>query len=156
MPSRRDILIGMIILAMRHTSPTLALTIDISPSGSRRISIAIADFIANSQSETTIARGVTANIEADLIDGKSFDVVTSKTYVGADTLPDFSLWRSRGVIALIVGRVSGMASNRVRIEFRLWDVAAGKQITGGQHFVDLDNWLPAAHLISEAVTKALQ
>jgi TolB protein len=153
--SRRNLLVGTIGLATWHISPVLAVDAEIS-GGSRRRSVAIADFIANSQSEIAVARGMVANVEADLIDSNLFNVVSSKTSAHVDALPDFDLWRRRRIDALIVGRVSMSIQNRIKIEFRLWNVMPGKQITAGMHFVELDNWPPTAHLISEAITSALR
>jgi TolB protein len=152
--NRRNLLFGTIALAASHISPLLALDVDVS--GGRRRSIAVLSFNANTKSEITIARGCVANIEVDLIDAGLFNVASSNIYVHADAVPDFDFWRRRMIGALVVGRVSVLLRTSLKIEFRVWDVMAGQQKTGGMHFAELDNWPPVAHLISETITSALR
>ena len=127
----RNLLVGPIALAALYVSSAGALNI-----ARRAKAIAIVSFNANSQPEIAIGRGVVANVEADLIDSNLFKVVINDVHV-EKAVPDFDYWRTRRVDALIVGRVSKLVLDRVKIEFRLWDVVAGKQITGGMHFVEV-------------------
>ncbi len=70
--------------------------------------------------------------------------------------PRFPDWRSIRADALVVGRVGLGPDGRIVAEFRLWDVAAGKQLTGQRFATSAQNWrrvgphhrrsgLPAAH-----------
>jgi Tol biopolymer transport system component len=161
MTTRRSIIVGPIALAVWRCSSTLAFGASGEP---RRRGVAITSFNANSRAEVKIARDVVATIEADLIDNDSFNVTNSSTYAHVDAVPDFDLWRRRSVDALVTGRIMVLQqvqflkerSLPLKIEFRVWDVMVGKQIVGGQRFVELDAWPPVAHQISEDTTSALR
>ena len=131
------------------------LAVHAAAGGVGRKLVAIANFNANAKPEIDIARRVVAVLEADLINGDLFNVVRSNIYVNANALPDFGLWRIRRVDALVVGSVQ-QQSQTMKIEFRMWDVMAGKQITGAMHIVERENWVPVVHVISDAVTSALR
>ena len=68
-----------------------------------------------------------------------------------DAAPGFEKWRAAGVQGLVTGRVSRDASGRLKVEFRLWDVTSGQQITGQQYGTDAANARRAGHLISDSV-----
>ena len=70
---------------------------------------------------------------------------------GFDAVPGFEKWRSAGVQALITGRVGRDASGRLKVEFRLWDVASGQQMAGQQYGTDAANARRTGHLISDSV-----
>jgi Tol biopolymer transport system component len=161
MTTRRSFIVGPIALAVWRCSSTLAFGASGEP---RRRDVALTSFNANSRAEIKIARGVVATVEADLIDIDLFNVTNSSTYAHVDSVPDFDLWRRRNVDGLMTGRITVLQqvqflkerSPPLRIEFRVWDVMAGKQIVGGQRFVELDAWPPVAHQISEDTTSALR
>jgi TolB protein len=67
-----------------------------------------------------------------------------------DGVPNFEAWKASGAQGLVVGRVMRDGA-RLRSEFRLWDVAAGQQLTGQQYFTDPNNMRRVAHIISDAV-----
>ena len=46
-------------------------------------------------------------------------------------------------------------SGRLKVEFRLWDVSSGQQLTGQQYFTTPDNWRRIAHIVSDQVYERL-
>ncbi|SFM28177.1 Tol-Pal system beta propeller repeat protein TolB [Methylobacterium pseudosasicola] len=68
-----------------------------------------------------------------------------------DAAPNFEKWRATGVQGLVTGRVSRDASGKLKVEFRLWDVTSGQQMTGQQYGTDTANARRTGHLISDAV-----
>src|SRR5207237_5728580 len=70
----------------------------------------------------------------------------------APCLPD---WRTSNAQALITGRVTRQGDGRLKVEFRLWDVFAGNQLTGQQYFTTPENWRRIAHIVSDAVYERL-
>jgi len=44
---------------------------------------------------------------------------------------------------------------RLRVEFRLWDVTVGQQMTGLAYFTQPQNWRRIAHIISDAIYKRM-
>ena len=68
-----------------------------------------------------------------------------------DAAPNFEKWRATGVQGLVTGRVSRDASGRLKVEFRLWDMTSGQQMTGQQFATDPANARRTGHLISDSV-----
>ncbi|KST58869.1 translocation protein TolB [Methylobacterium sp. GXS13] len=68
-----------------------------------------------------------------------------------DAAPNFEKWRATGIQGLVTGRVSRDASGKLKVEFRLWDVTSGQQMTGQQYGTDTANARRTGHLISDAV-----
>lgn len=68
-----------------------------------------------------------------------------------DAAPNFEKWRSTGVQGLVTGRVSRDGGGRLKVEFRLWDVTSGQQMTGQQYATDPANARRTGHLVSDAV-----
>jgi TolB protein len=57
--------------------------------------------------------------------------------------------------ALVTGRVSTEADGRIRAEFRLWDTFGAQQLVGEQFFAPMANKRRVAHIIADAIYKAL-
>ncbi len=68
-----------------------------------------------------------------------------------DAAPSFEKWRATGVQGLVTGRVSRDGSGRLKVEFRLWDVTSGQQMTGQQFSTDAANARRTGHLVSDSV-----
>ncbi|MCE4224246.1 Tol-Pal system protein TolB [Methylobacterium sp. C25] len=68
-----------------------------------------------------------------------------------DAAPNFDKWRGTGVQALVTGRVGRAGDGKLKVEFRLWDVTSGQQVTGQQYGTDPGNARRAGHLISDQV-----
>lgn len=64
-------------------------------------------------------------------------------------------WRSIGADALTVGRVTRDASGRLSSEFRLWDVATGKQLAGQRFATTEANWRRVGHIIADQIYERL-
>ena len=69
--------------------------------------------------------------------------------------PRFPDWRSIRADALVVGRVSKGGDGKVGAEFRLWDVASGKQLAGQRFSTAAQNWRRVGHLIADQVYERL-
>ena len=72
-----------------------------------------------------------------------------------NALPRFPDWRQIGAEALTVGRVTRGGDGRLSAEFRLWDVATGKQLAGQRFTVGGQNWRRLAHLVADQVYERL-
>src|SRR5205807_4317595 len=72
-----------------------------------------------------------------------------------DALPRFPDWKTINAQAIITGRVTRQGDGRLKVEFRLWDVTSGQQLTGQQYFTTPDNWRRIAHIVSDAVYERL-
>jgi TolB protein len=69
--------------------------------------------------------------------------------------PRFVDWRQIGAQALAHGFVEQQPDGRLRVGFRLWDVVHGGYVTGGVYTAQSANWRRVAHIVSDAIYKAL-
>ncbi len=65
--------------------------------------------------------------------------------------PRFPDWRAVQADALIVGRVVNSGDGKVGAEFRLWDVATGRQLAGQRFSTAAQNWRRIGHLIADQI-----
>ena len=72
-----------------------------------------------------------------------------------DTPPRFADWKAINAQALVTGRVTRQGDGRLRVEFRLWDVFAGQQLTASSTSPAPDNWRRVAHIIADAIYERL-
>ncbi|MGB4866527.1 MAG: Tol-Pal system beta propeller repeat protein TolB [Hyphomicrobium sp.] len=69
--------------------------------------------------------------------------------------PRFPDLRSIRADALVVGRIVKGGDGKVGAEFRLWDVASGKQLAGQRFSTTAQNWRRIGHLIADQVYERL-
>ncbi|HSM94551.1 MAG TPA: hypothetical protein VLT91_00805, partial [Rhizomicrobium sp.] len=126
------------------------LRVDVTQGNIQPLPIAIPDFIGD-PSGAQIA-GV---VRADLDRSGLFRVLDSKSFVDQvkdiNTIPNFANWRVINAQALVTGQVQAQPDGRLRLDFRLWDVAGGSQMVGLQYYTTPDNWRRIAHLVSDAI-----
>jgi TolB protein len=140
--------------------PALAQTrIDITQGNVAPMPIAIPDFLGGTPSDTDAARGVTQVMTANLRRSGLFAPIDPAAYIeritNFDMLPRFPDWKTINAQALITGRVTRQGDGRLKVEYRLWDVSSGQQLTGQQYFTSPDNWRRIAHIVSDSVYERL-
>jgi TolB protein len=146
---------------------SMALLTDAAPSRNEAVAqtraplrIAIPDVTAGDAQKTAdTAREVTALLMADLATVGGLVLLDRAAYrdkiVDVNVTPAFDAWRSIGVDALLIGRIDHQSDGRLRVETRLWDVAAGYQLAGYQYYLDPERWLDLAHAIASTVCERL-
>ena len=72
----------------------------------------------------------------------------------ANLKPRFEDWNLIKAQALITGKVT-FVDEKLRVEFRLWDVLAGKEITALAFTTVPSNWRRVGHIISDKVYERL-
>ena len=132
-------------------APAMAqLRVDVTQGNIQPLPIAIPDFIGD-PSGVQIAGVVRADLDRSGIfrplDPKSF--VDKISDINAQ--PNFGNWRVINAQALVTGQVQMQPDGRLRVDFRLWDVSSGSQMTGLQFFTTPDNWRRIAHMVSDAI-----
>jgi TolB protein len=68
--------------------------------------------------------------------------------------PRFEDWRLIKAQALVTGKVT-VSDNKLRTEFRLWDVVASKEMIALAFSTSPDNWRRVAHIISDKIYQRL-
>ena len=133
--------------------------IDVTQGNVAPVPIAIPDFVGGTPGDTEVARGMTQVITNNLQRSGLFAPIDPAAYIekiaNIDAVPRFPDWRAINAQALITGRVTRQGDGRLKVEFRLWDVFAGNQLTGQQYFTAPDNWRRIAHIISDSVYERL-
>jgi len=72
----------------------------------------------------------------------------------AHVKPRFEDWRLIKAQALVTGKVT-VSENKLRTEFRLWDVVAAKEMVALAFSTTPDNWRRVAHIISDKIYQRL-
>jgi TolB protein len=94
-------------------------------------------------------------VRADLDRSGLFRPLDPKSFVDKVTdinaIPNFANWRVINAQALVTGQVQAQPDGRLRLDFRLWDVAGGSQMVGLQYYTTPDNWRRIAHMVSDAI-----
>jgi TolB protein len=68
--------------------------------------------------------------------------------------PRFEDWKLIKAQALVTGKVK-VSDDKIRVEFRLWDVVAGKEMIALAFSTAPANWRRVAHIISDKIYKRL-
>ncbi len=156
-----------LLLACFGSSPARAfLEIDITQGNVEPLPIAIPNFFgvrhaATSQYGDTgrIGANITKVITANLERSGLFEPIDQRAYIqtaeAAQVRPRFVDWRLINAQALVTGKSELRSDGQLRVEFRLWDVFAERQMVGFVHVTTPDNWRSIAHLISDAIYKRL-
>ena len=154
---RRLACLALILLALSvfPASPARAvLELNITQGTIQPLPIAIADFVTDGSLDPEVAREISGVVANDLRSSGLFLPIDHAAFlekgVGPDHVPRFEDWRVVNAQALAVGRI-GSSRGRLRAEFRLWDVFAGKQLAGEQFFARPKDARRVGHIIADAI-----
>ncbi|WP_181337422.1 Tol-Pal system beta propeller repeat protein TolB [Hyphomicrobium methylovorum] len=116
------------------------------------IPIAVPFFVGDDQK---LAADISDVVQADLERSGLFRPLDRASFLeqvrDINSAPRFGDWRSIQADALVVGRIVNGGDGRVGAEFRLWDVAGGKQLAGQRFSTSAQNWRRIAHMIADSV-----
>ncbi len=154
---------GLIIVALISIAlpgPVLAeITIDITRYNTKPLPIAITKFIGKKGDAARIGGGLSRVITNNLERSGLFKTLNPQSFISSPTSlevrPRFPEWRTIGAQALVTGRALLLADGRLQVEFRLWDVGGGTQMTGFIYYATPGSWRRIAHIVSDAIYKRL-
>jgi len=133
--------------------------IDITKGNIDPTPIAVPDFIAADSQSQAIGADIAAVVRADLQRSGLFKSLSPTSFIEKQTninyQPTFADWRVIKADALVSGQIVRESATRIRVEFRLWDIFAGKQLAGLRFATTPDNWRRTAHKASDAIYKSL-
>lgn len=145
-------------LIMAALPASAQLRVDVTKGKVDPMPIAISPFYAQSPDLAQFARDIPGIITTNLKNSGLFAPVNPNAFIqDARSLesdgPRFAEWRAINAQALVTGSVTKGADGRPRVEFRLWDVFAQKQIAGMAYMTTPQNWRRIAHIISDETYK---
>jgi TolB protein len=136
-----------------------AVEIDITQGSIRQMPIAIPAFSGVNPETDLLAQQIAEVAAADLERSGLFKPIDRAAFpqktIGLDETPRFADWRMVNASALVVGRISPQSGERIRAEFRLWEVYSGKHLKGEQFYAASGNWRRMGHIIADAIYERL-
>jgi TolB protein len=128
--------------------------IDVDKARVEPIPIALPALIGAGGDTDQLGRDIAGVITNNLSRSGLFRVIDQAAYINAgapaDT-PNLQNWKAIGALALMTGRVGSEGGDKVRVEFRLWDVLPGLQLQGTAYTTTTSNWRRIAHIISDVI-----
>lgn len=138
----------------------LTFPVDADAAGYVAVSVAAPAFSGATPAEAELAAKIAEVVRADLASVGIFAAPDSAAIaaftadVGA--LPTWADWSGAGVGALLLGKAVIGADNSISVQFRLYDIAARKQLIGTQYQLSsVDLWRRGAHKVADDVMVAL-
>ena len=122
------------------------------------IPIAIPNLVGVGGGDTAqLGRDMAGVISNNLARSGLFRAIDRAAFVaqGAGDVPNFANWKVIGAQALVTGKVESQGGDRVRVEFRLWDILPQTQIQGTAYTATTGNWRRIAHIISDVIYERL-
>jgi TolB protein len=156
--TRRAALVGAALLpaAARAQQSTV---IDVTRARTDPIPIAVPDLAAASPEAQRFGRDIARVVTNNLRGSGLFRPVDRQAFIqtpeAAAQTPRFQDWRVIGAQALVTGRTETQPGNRIRVEFRLWDVLPETQLQGTAYTAEAANWRQIAHVISDVIYERL-
>ena len=135
--------------------------IDITEGNREPLPLAISEFFHDNNSEI-IEKKITENIRTvisdDLERSGLFSSIDGKAFIQNNRAmhlkPRFADWRLIKAQGLLTGELS-IEEDRLRVEFRLWDTFAEKEIEGLVLITTIDNWRRISHMIADKIYERL-
>ena len=116
------------------------------------------DVIENDKKILNIGEEISKVIEENFRRSGLFNPLKKDSFVQkpdiAHAKPRFEDWRLIKAQALVTGKVT-VSDNKLRTEFRLWDVVAAKEMVALAFSTTPDNWRRVAHIISDKIYERL-
>jgi TolB protein len=146
------LVLAFMAVLMLATPAYAQLNVSVTEGHRRPLPIAIADFGGPN------GAAISATVRANLDRSGLFQVQDPNLFQQSDTdvnvAPRFPAWRAISSQALVIGR-GQLLDNRLRVEFRMWDVSGESQMLGLEFASADENWRRIAHKVSNAIYKRL-
>lgn len=117
--------------------------------------IAVVPFFATG-SGASIGQQMSDVITNDLRHSGLFNPIPPASFIQdnaslASSGPRYAEWKTVGAQALVGGSITDDGTGKLRVEFRLFDVFAQKQLIGTAYTATSTNWRRIAHLIADDI-----
>ncbi len=153
------LILPLAILALLLTPAHAVVEIDITKGNLRAMPVAIVPFFGADNEARALAGRISDIISNDLARSGLFRPIDRKAHIerisSLNSIPRFGDWRLIKAEALALGKLTRLPGERIKAEFRLWDVFSGRQLTGEQFTANAQNWRRIGHIIADAIYKRL-
>jgi len=160
--SASQVAMGFPASLVRVTAIVFCMTVTACATGPSAPSVAGAGIPAKKlgvgvfEGEDASVRVIGGVLQADLRRGGIVPVVDGEgAWLGSTQVPNWEAWSARGAGAVGGGRVLRLAGGKARVEFRLWDVAARKEIAGIQFDADTGDLRRLGHALADFAQEKL-
>ena len=148
----RKLLLYLVPLILFTNISYALIEIDITEGNREPLPLAISEFFHDNNPEV-INKKITENIRTvisdDLERSGLFSSIDDKAFIQNNRAmhlkPRFADWRLIKAQGLLTGELA-IEEDRLRVEFRLWDTFAEKEIEGLVLITTIDNWLSLIHI----------
>lgn len=141
------------------------LEIDVRGATRNPMPIAIPEMIGNNGNFFTKIIGndygdkVREVLAADLDRSGLFKVLPTNSYIetltSIDQQPKFVNWQAIKSQALVQSQIVELPGEKIRVDFRLWDVTSEQQLIGKSFTTTKSNWRRIAHVVADAIYERL-
>lgn len=141
------------------------LEIDVRGATRNPMPIAIPEMIGNNGNFFTKIIGndwgdkVREVLVADLDRSGLFKILPTNSYIetlnSIDQQPKFVNWQAIKSQALVQSQIVELPGEKIRVDFRLWDVASEQQLIGKSFTTTKSNWRRIAHVVADAIYERL-
>lgn len=154
------VVLSVVILSGPAVTPVRAvMEVDITRGNIRPIPIAIAQFLGGNAESNGLAANVADIVAADLERSGLFKPISRAAHIeqrlSVDVPPRFSDWRVINAEALAAGQITTTGDGRIKAQYRLWDIYAGKELRGEQFYAGATDWRRVGHIIADAIYERL-
>lgn len=144
--------LGALVVLLCAGTAQAQLVVDLNEGHRQPMPIAITNF-AGAQ-----GANIASVVRSDLASTGLFAVQDPAAFLernpDVNVAPRFADWRVTNTVALVVGRTV-VEGERMRVEFRLWDVYGETQMLGLEFNSTQDNWRRVAHKVADAIYQRL-
>jgi TolB protein len=135
---------------------TLSITLD--HPNPQPVPIALTDLNSDDANAAQLGRDIIRVASADLERSGLFRPIDQSAFIehiaSGNSIPHFADWKQINADALVTGTISS-DGDKVRLDFRLWDVQGEAQMTGKEFNSTESNWRRVAHLLADEVYKRI-
>jgi TolB protein len=157
--TRRAALLGAALLPAAAAAQQQSTVIDVTRARTDPIPVAVPDLAGATPEAQRFGRDMARVVTNNLRGSGLFRPVDRQAFIqtpeAAAQTPRFQDWRVIGAQALVTGRAEVQPGNRLRVEFRLWDVLPEAQLVGTAYTADAANWRQIAHVVSDVIYERL-
>ncbi len=153
----RLVLVTIALVPLAAPAARAEIHMDINRGKIEPMPIAVPAFGATQPNDQQVGQDVAQVVSADLERSGLFQPLDRRSFIqqitDSRTAPRFGDWRIINAQALITGDVETQQDGRLKVEFRLWDVVAGEQLTGFAYTTTAQNWRRISHIVADAIYK---